>query len=420
MRKHLILFLLIIASSSILLANDDFREGYLISNANDTTWGYIHYQGVFQESRVCLFRSEPNAKTKAYFPRDLKAFRFTGSRYFQSMEIQNDTKKDTVFMEYLLNGIVSLYSYYDNFAIRYFASSDDGTLLELKADDKIVYLNGKRYLKKDNRYIGVLKYLFAKSPSIMNRVETVDLTQKELVGIAHDYHQEVCDGVACIIYEKSLKPTNNSFQFGPLFNFTGYSFKNLEQSDRSLWPWQFCTFEKTVYPSVGFFLKKNLSGIHDRLFIQYEALYAHDQLFGKKKSYTMGGFTYYDCIHDQRDFIQNSLLLKRAYDWGTIGWFWNAGVFWDVAVRTDYRHSYEKWDAQNKVVGVPSIVDTDNPFANNEVGILAGLGLSVPFSPKWGCFMDLRYRYGMGTRGLSPDYTTKSYLSLNLGLAFGK
>jgi hypothetical protein len=420
MKKYVFLWLVILASTSKLMANDDFREGYLIDNANDTTWGFIHYQGVFQESRVCLFRAEPNARTKAYFPRDLKAFRFTGSRYFLSKEIQNGVKKDTVFMEYLLNGIVSLYSYYDNGALRYFANTQEDSLLELEIQDKIVYVNGKRFLKEDKRYIGILKFLFSKSPSIMQRVETMDLTQKGLVGVAHDYHQEVCDGEACIIYEKSLKPTNDRFQFGPMVNLTTYSFKNLEQTDHSLWPWQYSTFNKTVFPAVGLFLKKNLPRIHDRLFLQYEGLYAHDQLFGKKKNYAFGGFTYYDCIHDKRDFIQNSMLLKREYDVGTIDWYWNAGAFLDVAIRTDYSHTLEKWDAQDKIVGEPSIVDRENPFANNEAGLLAGIGLVFPFSTKWGCFMDLRYRYGLGTRGLSPDYTTKSYLSLNLGLAFGK
>jgi hypothetical protein len=76
-------------------------------------------------------------------------------------------------------------------------------------------------------------------------------------------------------------------------------------------------------------------------------------------------------------------------------------------------------DCEEEVV-TTKIVDTDNPFANTEVGILLGTGITLPISEKWACIMDLRYQYGFGTRRLSPDYATKNYLSLNLGLAFGK
>lgn len=412
MHNYSILLLILLFGITGAIYAADFRDGYIIDNANDTTYGCIHYEGVFQNPKVCLFRNEPSAKTRAYLPQELKAFRFTDSRYFVRKELQNEGTSEAVFMEFLINGKVNLYSIYENGSLRYFAGSSDSMMVELKKEDKIVYVNGKKYLRESRKYIGILKYLFSESPDIMQQVETVDLTQKALVGIARDYHTEVCDGEACIIYEKSLKPRNNRVQFGPMAGISAYSFSSF-----SHWDYDFST---TVYPSIGLFVKKNLPLLHDKVFVQYEALYGHDYLFGKKLDYTLMDIDHYDCIHYERNSILNTLLLKREYNFGKTTLNWHLGAFVDYAFHSNYKHTFEAWNKAEEVLETPVLMDNNNPYANTGVGFLLGTGLTIPFSEKFALIIDLRYQKGMGTRTLSPDNTTKQFLTFNLGFAFGK
>ena len=420
MGKHLIALVLMLFTYFGSQAESDFREGFIININNDTTYGFINYEGLFQNARVCHFKKDETSKIQVYFPKDLTAYRFTDSRYFQSIPINTGTETEILFLECLIQGKVDIYRCYFEGMSHFYARKENGPLRELRDEKKTVLIDGTSYIKDSKEYIGVLKTFFAESPDIIKRVDNMYLTQKSLVGMAHDFHYATCTDGDCIIFEKSLRPKNHRFQFGASTGINAYQFKALESPRYLDVSWEQYEFSKVVYPSIGLFIRKNLPSIHDRIFIQYEAQWGQDKLLGKAFDYTVYLRDHYTCIRYNRQFIRQALLVRREYTLGKNSIAMHLGGFLDNTFKSTYKHTSETWNSAGHLVEVPILLDTDNPFHQFDVGLSAGVDYSIPLNSKISLFADLSYQTCVGIIGNNTDNTSKNFLSFNLGLAFGK
>jgi len=420
MNKHLIVSVLTLFLIFKSQAQSDFREGYIINVNNDTTYGLINYEGLFQNARDCHFKKDESSKIQVYFPKDLTAYRFTDSRYFQSIPLHLGAEPEILFLECLIQGKVDIYRCYFEGTTHYFARKDEEPLRELRDDEVSVEKDGTTYVKDSKAYVGVLKTMLADSPDIANRVDNMLLTQKSLVGMAHDYHVATCTDGDCIIFENSLRPKNHRFQFGTMVGIDTYWLSALEKSRITLSTWEDYDFSKVVYPTFGFFIRKNLPALHDRLFIQYEAYLGQDKLFGKRHDYTVYLRDHYTCIHYERQFIRQALMLRREYLLGKHAIAWQIGGFFDHVMKSTYQHTAETWNSAGKLVETPILLDTDNPFHKFDAGLSAGIDYSIPLNTKISMFADLRYLTCVGLNGNNTDNTNKNFIAFNLGLAFGK
>jgi hypothetical protein len=420
MRKLLILTTLALISFLSVAAQSDFREGFIINPANDTTFGFIQYEGIFQNPKVCLFKKELSSKIQVYYPMDLLAFRFTDSRYFQRMMVDINKETEPLFLEILIKGKVTILSCYDRGSLHFYVQTEENKLQELKKEETIVYIKGSKFLKESNKYMDVLKTVFAESATISDRVKEVELSQKSLVAIAHDYHYAVCNGEACIIYEKGLKPKNNRFLFGPLLGINAYRLLATEKPEENNTAWQYYDFGTTVYSSIGFFLRKNIPRLHDKFFVQYEGLYCSDELFGYNAAFKLLNYKDMEYIRHNRAFVQNALLFRREYENGNVDFSWHFGGFMDYTFKSVYEHTLQKMKLNGELNGDPILLDKVNPFFNTEFGLLVGTGAFISLNKNCELFADVRYQTSLGLKSGKPDYTNKHYLSLNLGIAFGK
>ena len=202
MKVRGLLFFVLVLFSNILLAQNDFRKGFVIIQQGDTLYGEIDYKGSLSMSEVCIFRLNENEPIIRYSPLDIIAYRFIDSKYFVLRKIDN--KK--VFLEYLINGIVNIYFLRDEKGDRFFIDKEGEKISEIPYDERIINIYGRELKYKSTKHIGVLGYYMKDAPELQKEINKIEKPKYEsLVKLAEDYHHYVCKGEECIIYKENLK-----------------------------------------------------------------------------------------------------------------------------------------------------------------------------------------------------------------------
>ena len=125
MKKGCLLFYLIFFQYCyISFGQGNFRPGYIVTYNSDTLRGFIKLKSNFENSKSCIFKTEKNQIPKILSPDDIRAYRIENGKYYLSKEIEIDSLKKKVFLEYLVNGIVNLYYYKDPLNEYYFIEKD--------------------------------------------------------------------------------------------------------------------------------------------------------------------------------------------------------------------------------------------------------------------------------------------------------
>lgn len=91
-----------------------FPEGYIVSNAGDTTWGYVRSGDDFKDQQQIIFYDEYVIKSK-YTPERISAFGYN-DRHFESKPrpvLYSGLMADTViFLQRISDGPARLYRFY--------------------------------------------------------------------------------------------------------------------------------------------------------------------------------------------------------------------------------------------------------------------------------------------------------------------
>ena len=196
-KKQLVLLVLFI-SSGLLNAQTDFRSGYIIRALGDTAYGEIDYRGDLRMSTICKFKSS-DKEIKEYTPNDILAYRFTDSKYFVSREINGGK----VFLEYLIKGELNIYYLRDDEGDHYYLDKEGEKLMEIPYEKKIKDIDDKLVFYESKNHIGLLKYYMQDAPGLQSSINNMSKPEHQsLIKLAEKYHNVVCDGEKCIIYEK--------------------------------------------------------------------------------------------------------------------------------------------------------------------------------------------------------------------------
>jgi len=148
--------------------------------------------------RICKFKGADQT-IEEYSPNDIVSFRFINSKYYISKEV--DSKK--VFLEYLIKGKVNVYYLRDHKGDHYYLDKEDSELTEIPYKEGITHIDDKPFFYSTNKHLGLLCFYMQDDPDIQKKVQNVKKPQhKNLIRLAEDYHNTVCDGEKCILYEK--------------------------------------------------------------------------------------------------------------------------------------------------------------------------------------------------------------------------
>ena len=310
-KRNLTIVVLLLFSSSTVWAQRDYRKGYIITNQQDTVYGWIDYRGDIRNAKICSFKQTENGQATDYTPSDIAAYRFNDSKFYISKNIGNPDAPKQIFLEYLVNGLAKLYYYRDDNTNDHYYIENEGKFMELKIDEKEVEIDGKTQIKTMKTYVGILKATL-NVWDMRNEIDNARLEHSSLINIAKNYHQYACtDGSECIIYEKK-KPLM-ALRIAPVVGVDLSILKMQEfDSDRIRY-----NLPKTYKPdpstnfTVGVNLNFSMPRINEKIFLQMQTMYTKYYFFDTYESQQKG-----IDIHITSNVLQMRLSIKYEYPKG--------------------------------------------------------------------------------------------------------
>jgi len=402
-----VLFLLILCSLNDLKGQTDFRPGYVITNDKDTLHGLIDYRSDSRNSKKCDFKPEQNSTVQEFLPGSINGYRFTDGKFYVSKTITSDGLEMQLFLEFLVNGISDLYYYTNGTNSYYFIEKADGQLLELKIEQRQVNIDGEDFTYKSLKYIGLLKYAFADCQQIFPLINNVKLEDKSLIEITKKYHDYVCDGEKCIIYEKQLPAI--MLKISPFISMNGtfMQFKDVQVYDA-------INFRLGSYPSIGLLLNTSLPKTNEKLSFQVSGEFGNCYFYGTGVNSRNNAF---EEVNIHTSIVKVNTGFKYTYPTGRFRPTLLIGGTVSKLLNIEGRRVEE--------IMKNSIIDTrefnDVPITNFLMGYRIDLGADCHISKSFIAFFNLGYDH---SRGLDNFMYSKSNstiiktVNLNAGIYF--
>lgn len=217
----------LICCCTFALGQQNLRPGFIITNAQDTIYGQIDFRTDLMNSQHCIFLQEGESDFKNYQPFEIAGYRFTNDgKYYISKQIEFKSKEKpiSVFLEYLLQGIRSLYYYESpNHESAYFIEYE-GKLVKIDAPNiERNQKEGITYAGQKDRYIPILQYIFQDYPKLNKKIARTPYSHKGIIGITKEYHYAMCKkGEDCIEFETKIK-SGTTFEFTPYMGMAYYT-----------------------------------------------------------------------------------------------------------------------------------------------------------------------------------------------------
>jgi|GEM_PF-2290916 len=422
---------------------DNFLPGYVITLSGDTLQGKILYKGNRVKNDICHFRPEGQDKEISYSPKELILYGYNDEKCYVPLSIPDGEKEQTVFVEYLLNGIVSIYYY--GFSSEYFVKDENGTVLPLTNEEIEVNHRGNTYRGRSQKYLGVLKYVFTKDIETIKKLNKgkIELKQTDLISIGKQYHDAVCTEWECVVYDKEynfVKKKERNFLFQRLalgvfsglnYNFVPFSERFIHQDERFLVETTDVHTAQSFYPTIGLFVNCNLFFIHPKLDVRYE--------FSHHQQHSTTGYKYISGAHGlvnrhydyeatlKKKCLNNTVLLKynfqriTGYDMYVQGGY-TLSYLYKYTFQQNGEYRFYRSTSEGLIEEV-RIVDTERNLKNNikfEHRACLGLGFSKKINALH-LFGDIRYQICFNKMiawsESEIDYRGHD-ISLNLGIGF--
>jgi hypothetical protein len=403
-RLNLLLFFFLCMPD--LMAQTDFRPGYVITNKNDTLHGLIDYRGDLRNAKICVFKENETSASREYLPGQIKAYRFLESKYYISKNVPvNGTKKD-LFMEFLVDGIADLYYYRDANDSHYFIEKRDGQLFELKNTEGIIKKDDMPYFLQKKEYVGLLKYAFADCPQLFKNIENSTLATKSLVSITKKYHNYVCNDEQCIIYEKKIPAVKMTW--APFASLNMSTLNIAKRSDQ----YEYIKFQNSFYPSIGVLLNTTMPLVNEKLSLQVSAE------VGKNYFYGTGTYAHnnsFNEVHLHSTILKGKGGVKYTYPTGKMRPTIMAGVHVAKLVNRKGRRIEEA----NNNGTISTFEYAEDVLADNNFGFNIDLGINYLKFSSFTPFVSIGFSSSSGKKGeWFPSHTKLKTICISTGVYF--
>lgn len=218
--KRLILSLVLLALTIVAYSQTNFKPGYIIKNDGDSIHGLVDFRDASILSKRCVFIADNQTGEQTFLPGEIESFTFDGGKYFISKTVNGVS----FFLEYLVKGKVSLYSRKQDVSTYYYIDKDTCGIIEIPYEEGVRYKGDTAYYYKSNKHIGILKYYMSDASKLDKNILDLNRPQrKELISLAKNYHNLVCNDYQCIVYEKKLPLLRVDPQL--VFGYTRFSYE---------------------------------------------------------------------------------------------------------------------------------------------------------------------------------------------------
>lgn len=390
MKKLLTNLAFIFVFTTTMIAQADYRKGYVVKLNGDTLFGFVNFQKEAVNNSTCNFKRFDIAIPVNYSPEKLKAYGIFGGKQYLSANIHGKQ----IFIEYLVKGKLSLL-YLNRGGEHFYIYSENTKLVELKA--------GKTLDPNDNQVYDRYKDFLSeklKPGDYSNLIQNSRLDIRSLVGLISSYNENL--NFAYVVPErpkgKSLvKDYNllgtNKFHVGIMGGTSLYKFAPSVKKDLYFYMTN-ADFGWDPSPIEGIFVKWNVSRARPQWSFQTNLLYHEVSLYGfsKHAKPTNKDLMLYDDVFvDFKEmkiqFQVNYALLKS-----------NFNVLPHFGIGTSKRFSptflryYEELNTTNNIVKSSEFRDVE--VKGSEYVAIGGITFEYKLSDARSVFMNLDYEYG--------------------------
>lgn len=413
MKRKLVLLVCICVLFAVSYSQSDYRNGFIITNNNDTIYGLIDFRSRYSNSHECIFIKNNESDKTTYKPFDIQAYRFVDDKYYVSKEIiRNDTIK-SIFLEFLLKGAANLYSYYDFYdGEHFYIDNNQGIFIELKNTKVEEYIDDTKYLREKKEYQGVLKYYFQEAPSVTSKTDNLAYGQNSLINLFKDYHDEVCSGEECISYVK--KPIKLKFSLGPFIGFNIYTeYLNINYLFVNYYLLEPSDFNNSLLPTYGLYFNFYLPEVNQKLHFQYEVSYSKWRQNVSSVYYdSIFNIDYYMSMAYLQQSINNVFLFTYEFPKGKIRPLFQIGAFFNYFFIQDFSNNLTAEDLYGNQYTNNEL--TSSPFPEYQYGLCFAIGNYLKIYKQQEILFELRYSNGFG---LQKDLNSQTiYLSVGVPL----
>lgn len=230
--KKIIFLVLLLACTSMVMAQNNLREGYVITLEGDTLRGYIDFRTGAMNSKQCVFVKDGESASTTYLPGQIQGYRFLNNgMYYISKEFENQV----IFAEYLVRGNMNLFQIGEEKMLLEDEESNQATFSPRDAQ-RAVGVKARQAEMRD--VLGML----TKSPKATNIIWKKDKNRKNTREAVTAYIDEVCPDGYCEVFE--------------------YRSKQTPKEDRTIHPWIKAGLKFTSY---GFYNGENICGLSPQL-----------------------------------------------------------------------------------------------------------------------------------------------------------
>lgn len=215
MKKRLIRYTalaLLTMLPSMLYAQLNPKQGYVITNQNDTIYGTIDYLSDTKCANECHFQANGETDYKVYLPGEISAYRFADDGVFyvtKTFEVEGNT--ETFFAEYLLQGGVSLFHHKRAGIDYYFFIDEEGKVASVKNIGSLTQYSSRTNTNAEKRAaLREVSQMFANSDKAQHDLWVKDINTKNLTQITRDYDMEYCTSAGdCVTFRRNEKATHS-------------------------------------------------------------------------------------------------------------------------------------------------------------------------------------------------------------------
>lgn len=374
---RLFFLLTALCTSNIVLAQSDFRKGYIITLENDTINGLIDYRDGTKNFETCSFKKNENDEIVDYRPSKLNGYRFKDDKYFKPRRIENqDGYQEYAFLEVLISGSVSLYKHKSTF----FIEKGDSSFHKLETETIETFSNGEKKQRVSKKYLGILSFLLSDCSELRKEIQSVGLSEGPLMKIVKKYHK--LQNLEYSIYRAKQPTLKLSIGIYTGVNISNTKFSSERNNFNHLVEGNF----ENGTPIIGLNFNLFFPRFSGKISFLTGFSYLSQDYFSSHKV-VKSPITEINDVSMQIKQLKIPFGFQYTFTKRKFTPYINLGLSTIINIQSSA--SWIQDSENNNVV----VTKEENPLAlkSTQIGFWGGLGVSKAISPKLDAFFELRY-----------------------------
>jgi len=319
--------------SQLAFSQKNYIPGYVITNNNDTLLGFVDYRNWQYNPDMIRFKTSLDDSPVSFSPSDIAEFKVEGEIYVSGIintEIsprnsnrlnkypQLNIKADTTFLQTLVSGNKSLYSY-KNF--------DTGENFYIKQDSGFDLLIYKRYIEQrdgqsviteNRKYLNQLTLYLSDCETINSKLNNTSYEKNSLIKLFQYYYKNSPSGVS---FQRDMEKIRTEIGF-----LAGVSSTSLEFKSNSYAFLVEAGFNTSVNFSSGIFLDLILPRMQGKWSINNEVLFSTYNVKGSYNGYDNENNYWETTTEISYSYLKINNMLRFKYPAGPLFLFLNGGI----------------------------------------------------------------------------------------------